>query len=421
MRILIATSSLPPASGIGNYVYNLAKWIGSSGHEVLVCRSFCSQKGNVESFPYKVIDISVPFRPEDEYKAIFQLYNLILEFSPEAIINNDNIYLSNLLPYLFPEVVRLSVVHGYRRKSISWDAHRMIFHGALLNHEHIDYIIAISTPMKEGIMKKYGCPADQVKLVFNGVWSDSELETQEHSINNKLVKIIFAGGKSRTKGADVMLSTARKMANTKVNGYQINWIGNLPVKGRYSKQRLETIPCVQAFGGLQHEQLQKILSPADILVMPSRAEGCPMLLLEAMSKGMLTVVSNCPSAMAEIVEAANCGFAVPVGSSKGLSWILLKLIKSNETRRFMSENAINFYKKNLTMDCCGKKIEELCKKPRPGRKKTKGEFPPLYFVPYHRRPYPTGSVLKPAAVIQRIRYIFGWLPKKMYISRGAVD
>jgi hypothetical protein len=87
----------------------------------------------------------------------------------------------------------------------------------------------------------------------------------------------------------------------------------------------------------------------------------------------------------------------------------------------MSKNAVTFAQKYLTMDCCGKKIEELCKNPRPNRKHGNNNFPPEYFVPYHRRPYPPGSKLKTSTVLQRIRYIFGWLPRKRRISRGVID
>lgn len=420
MKLLITTSSLPPGAGISTYVHNLATWMILAGHEVLVCRSSAIQKGDITSYPYRIIDIPVPPRPNNEYYTILQLHKVISEFSPAAIINNDNIYLSNLLPYLPAEIVRLSVVHGYRQNIFSWDDHLMIFHAALLNHEYLDYIVAISTPMKDAIIEKYGYPDEQVKLVFNGVWPNSELESEYSPPDNKPIQIIFAGGGTRTKGADVMLSTARKLANMKITGYQIHWVGNLPAKGKYSRQRLDSIPCVRSIGRLPHEQLQKMLQKSDILVMPSRAEGCPMLLLEAMSKGMATVVSDCSSAMAEIVKRANCGYVIPVGSSKMLTRVLLELITSNTNRIAMAEKAINFYKNNLTMDCCGRNIEELCNKMRQGRKNANKDFPLEYFVPYHRRPYPPGSKLKPASVLQRIRHLLGYLPRKRHINRKVM-
>jgi glycosyltransferase involved in cell wall biosynthesis len=269
--------------------------------------------------------------------------------------------------------------------------------------------------MKEAILNKIHCSADQVKLVFNGIFRDNS-EKKKSQYPGKPVQIIFAGGNNRTKGADVVFSVAIKMSHMKIKDYQINWIGHLTERGKYSKNNLDSIPNVCAFGYIPNDRLQEILTEADILLMPSRAEGCPMLLLEAMSKGMVIIVSDCPSAMKEIVSAANAGFVISAGSSKELLEALTELIKSNTKRKLMSENAVKFYKKNLTMDCCGGKIEELCRKPRLGRIAKKEDFPPQFFIPYHRRPYPKGSLFKLTSVMQRICFIFGRLPPRRHIN-----
>jgi len=415
MRILIGTSSLPPAAGVGTYVHNLAIWMSLSNHEVLVCRSSPVQKGNIISYPYKIIDIPVPEKMKDEHTALFRLYEVVNEFSPEAIINNDNIYLSNLLPYLSPEIVRISVVHGYRGMGLSWDEHLIIFNAALLNYQYVDHIIAISTPMKEAILKKLGCSTGQVKLVFNGSFGDNR-ENKKSQYPHKPIQIVFGGGNNWTKGADVVLCAARKMSHMKIGDYQINWIGHLAERGKYSKKHLDTVRNVRAFGYIPSDKLQVMLAEADILVMPSRAEGCPMLLLEAMSKGMVIIVSDCPSAMKEIVIAANAGFVISAGSSKELLDALIELIESNTKRKVMSENAVDFYNKNLTMDCSGAKIEELCRKRCASRNAKKEDFPPQCFIPYHRRPYAKGSLFKLTSVKQRIRITFGWLPPRRHIN-----
>ena len=351
MRILITTTSLPPAGGIGTYVHNLAIWLRSSNHEVLVCRSSPVQKGNIGDYPYRLVDIPVPKKMEDEYKSLVHLHDLIREFSPRAIINNDNIYLSNLLPYFAPAIVRLSVVHGFRPIGLNWDAHLVIFNAALVNYQHVDYIIALSTPMKEAIINKLGCPDDQVKVVFNGLIR-STCERKKLQYPGRPIQIVFGGGNNRTKGADVFFSVARTLSRLNIRDYHITWIGHVAKKAKYSKANLNSIPHVSCLGYISNDRLEDILTEGDILAMPSRAEGCPMLLLEAMSKGMAIVVSDCPSALEEIVIAANAGSVVSVGSSRELLHALDELIKSDATRQVMSENAVKFYIRNLTMDCC---------------------------------------------------------------------
>ena len=380
-----------------------------------MCRSSPVQKGNIGNYPYRVVDIPVPKEMDDEHESLFHLYELIHEFSPRAVINNDNIYLSNLLPYFAPEIVRVNVVHGFRPMNLSWDAHLVIFNAALVNYQYVDYIIALSTPMKEEIINRLRCPDDQVKVVFNGLIR-SKCERKKAQYPGRPIQIVFGGGNNRTKGADVFFSVAKSLSRLNVGDYHITWIGHVAEKGKYSKANLNSIPHVTSSGYLSNDRLEDILTQGDILAMPSRAEGCPMLLLEAMSKGMAIVASDCPSALKEIVTAANAGSVVSVGSSRELLHALGELIKSDATRQVMSENAVKFYIKNLTMDCCGGKIEKLCGKARPSRIAKKEDFPPHSFIPYHRRPYRQGSLLKLTSLKQRIRFTFGKLPARRHID-----
>ena len=141
-----------------------------------------------------------------------------------------------------------------------------------------------------------------------------------------------------------------------------------------------------------------------------------MMLLEAMAKGMVSVVSDCPSAMKEIVCDANAGLVVSTGSWKQLLSALLEIVNSDHKRELMARKAIGYFDGNLTMEYCGRQIEALCNEPRPGRNTARREFPPRFFVPYHRRPYRDGSPLHPLSLMQRIRYILGWLPRKRHID-----
>lgn len=419
MNILITTSGLPPGAGIGTYVHNLAAWLASKGHEVTVCRSAPVGAALQKSKVYRTLDIPVPPEVADESSSIAELHSLIVNLSPHVIINNDNIFLANLLPCLPPEIVCISVIHGYRKSLASWDGHRVIFSAGLLHHRYLDYIVAISTPMKKAVLEVCRCPEEKVQLIFNGVPVSQEDIRGHAQSSSGVARIAFAGGASRTKGADVMASAVEILSGPSSPAFDMNWLGYLPDRGRVSNSRLANMRNVSSLGKLTHDEVMALLDETDILVMPSRAEGCPMLLLEAMSKGVVPVVSDCPSAMVEIVAAAGCGLVVPTGSPDKLASALRALLTDNRRHEVLSANAIAFFQNNLTMDHCGELISRLFSAPSPLREKNRVAFPPTTFTPYHRRPYPSGSPLSPPSVLQRVRQVFGWLPspRKFKIRR----
>jgi len=77
----------------------------------------------------------------------------------------------------------------------------------------------------------------------------------------------------------------------------------------------------------------------DILVMPSRAEGLPVALLEGMASGCVPVVSDLPSGIPEIVENGISGFRVKAGDVAGFAEAVLRLASDRRALRSMSDEA----------------------------------------------------------------------------------
>ena len=71
---------------------------------------------------------------------------------------------------------------------------------------------------------------------------------------------------------------------------------------------------------------------------------------------------------AQIIEDSNCGFVVNAGNYEGLSRIILELYHLNPyERNILSENGLEYYKRNFTLDKCIDNLElilksSLCKK-----------------------------------------------------------
>lgn len=78
---------------------------------------------------------------------------------------------------------------------------------------------------------------------------------------------------------------------------------------------------------------------SSIIVMTSHYEGFGMVLVEAMSCGVPAVSFDCKCGPSDIVDNGESGFIVPDGDINGLADALVRLMKDDELRKRMGENA----------------------------------------------------------------------------------
>ena len=100
----------------------------------------------------------------------------------------------------------------------------------------------------------------------------------------------------------------------------------------------ESIPAsfpIRNFGFVPPDQLRKILSCSDVLLYPSRHEGLPLFVLEAMACGCPVVTTEAVG----IVEDGVNGVACPIGNVDCLYGSLSDLIHRQGSREGMVRNA----------------------------------------------------------------------------------
>jgi glycosyltransferase involved in cell wall biosynthesis len=92
------------------------------------------------------------------------------------------------------------------------------------------------------------------------------------------------------------------------------------------------------FLGIRHD-IVEILSASDIFAFPSRAEGLPIALLEAMAAGLPCVASSV-SGIPEVISNYDNGILIENEDTDSLAEILISLAKDRNMRRKLSEKAI---------------------------------------------------------------------------------
>lgn len=110
------------------------------------------------------------------------------------------------------------------------------------------------------------------------------------------------------------------------------------------RERLEKLIRRRGIGGqvelMGHsDEFESRLAEASIYAMTSRYEGFPMVLVEAMTKGVPAISYDCPRGPAEIIRDGDNGRLIPNGDEAAFTGALLAMIDDDAERRRMSAAA----------------------------------------------------------------------------------
>ena len=104
--------------------------------------------------------------------------------------------------------------------------------------------------------------------------------------------------------------------------------------------------------------LDEEMARASLFVLSSRFEGFPIVLLEAMSKGMAIASFDCPTGPVEIVDDRRNGILVPFGDVDALANAMLELIEDEDLRRSCAAAAVETAR-SYSIDAIGSRWDAL--------------------------------------------------------------
>ncbi|XAZ21188.1 glycosyltransferase family 4 protein (plasmid) [Sinorhizobium sp. B11] len=170
--------------------------------------------------------------------------------------------------------------------------------------------------------------------------------------------IVFLGRLSERKGVpELLLALSHPVMK------ELRWRAVLAGDGPVEDYRRQAADMglsglVDMPGWLSADETRALCARADILVLPSHAEGLAMAVLEGLSHG-LAVVTTRVGAHEEVISDGETGVFVPVGDKDALAAALAKLITDPDIRSRLSAGARAHYLNHFSMKAYMRSMENL--------------------------------------------------------------
>jgi glycosyltransferase involved in cell wall biosynthesis len=170
-----------------------------------------------------------------------------------------------------------------------------------------DHNIAVSMEIQNSLITELGASYKKISIIPCGVDTtkflpmDKKQVRKSLGLNNKNKIILFIGRLNLSKGEDILFRVAKIMkeaifiiiGSTKTNSFPNN--------------------CIY-LGEISNLKLPKIIPAADVLFLPSRSEGSPLVIKEALSCAVPVVCSDVGDCR-KIVKTGKSGYVVKLDES----------------------------------------------------------------------------------------------------------
>ena len=196
-----------------------------------------------------------------------------------------------------------------------------------------------------------GLPPDSVLTIHNGVPDDQRAAVDRPALPGRLVGAI--GRFERQKGFDILIRAVSQIEDV-----------TLVLVGEGSeRQRLQELAendgvADRVVWNGWTDDARSYLGAFDVFALPSRFEGFPLALLEALLARSAVVAADVGS-VAEAVRDAETGLLVPAEDPEALARAIRRLLADCELRRRLGEQGRQLVLERFTADHMARAFERL--------------------------------------------------------------
>jgi len=258
------------------------------------------------------------YREDENPFVVFRRLSKTLKSEHDIIVGNDGLEIKMVVTQHLKNPV-LYIVHGDFPDYYN-----------IVNNYYpvINSIVAYSTKIEKSLLKMPGIDKVKVhKIYYPANIKQSFIKSK--SENSGRFKIVFAGMLVERKGAELLPLIYDGLVERGMHEFDFKIIGDGELYS-FLKTSCERFHQIVLTGWKDHAYVQEAMQQADVFLFPSRLEGLPNVLIEALAAGAVPVVTNLESGVRDIIQHDLNGLLVEADDIAGYCEAILKLYNNRE-------------------------------------------------------------------------------------------
>lgn len=225
------------------------------------------------------------------------------------------------------------------------------------------YVIGNSPSVIEHLETVARIPRDRLRLIRGGINSGplrdaTPIDLAELGLPGEAAIVLWAGRFDPVKGLDLLVDSFRKVVDRRdahllLAGGPVG--GSLFDSIRKRIDRLSLAGRVHLLG--PRDDVPRLLKKANVFTLPSRTEGLPNALLEAMAAGCPIVATAVPGCR-DLIEHEQTGLLVPYADTGALAGAVLRLLTDPSLAQRLGRNASALVERSWSAERC---YREYCR------------------------------------------------------------
>ncbi|RTL33118.1 MAG: glycosyltransferase [Burkholderiales bacterium] len=210
-------------------------------------------------------------------------------------------------------------------------------------------VVVLGEQARKFVIDELGVPGNRVQVLINGVPGNRvERRIRRHG---QAFNILFLGNLMERKGVSDLL---KALASPELASRRGQWHARFAGGGDVPHYKalaasLNAPDCVEFVGWADQARAAHLIAQADVLILPSYDEGLPLVILEALAKGVAVICTPVGEIPAVLTDGLNALFVQP-GKIDEIARALCRLMDDPQLLSTLEAGGAAIYAEKFSMD-----------------------------------------------------------------------